>query len=234
MSIHELVLTKKTVVCDDVTLLDFDSHNTAPIAYVPGQYVNIFLADENSVGGSHGKSYSVIPCDSGIRIAVRRIGTFSSALSDLALGTSVIVDGPHGTLCPKAHSTALVCIAGGIGIAPFISWYDAIKSRIVSGEPLHAHFLISNTSQRRSPFIEQITPFVGPSGRIDVSLFFTREAVSEGHHRRITSQDIESALRKISDADCAICGSVGFTRDMWKTLKTLGVPEERIATEAFY
>lgn len=172
----------------------------------------------------------MMPTDSGLSIAVRLMGEFSTALHNLELGTKVTADGPHGTLCPSKTHRSFVCIAAGIGIAPFVGWLEEFEDRVNGGEKLNAQFLISNNFKRRSPFIEKFLS--AKKDWMTSSLFFTRENTGQNH--RIGIADIEKVVGEMPEADFAVCGSISFTRDMWKMLKQFGVPEERIFTEAFF
>lgn len=233
MAIFDLKLKDKKVVCDDVAILDFTREGGGAVPYKPGQYINIFFGNDKN-GGHSGRSYSMIPSKEGVRIAVRRKGEFSSSLHGLAIGSTVVADGPYGSLCPKKEVSRFVCIAAGIGIAPFISWSDDIASRKDSGEDVSALFMVSNSHKRRAPFVYEPEPALSKNAAIHLELFFTQEGVAGTHQKRIDQSDLEKALRKFPEADFAICGSITFTRDMWRALRKLGVPDERILTEAFY
>ncbi len=238
MSIYELTLKKKELICDDVMVFDFETKDGLPITFKAGQYINIFLDSENKNSGHQGRSYTLMPTQNGARLAVRKMGEFSTALHNLDTGTKVIADGPHGSLYPRDTQHSFVCIAAGIGIAPFVGWLQEFETRIVGGEELQVQFLISNGFKRRSPFLNMFSSL--EKSRIITSLFFTKERPqsdlmnSKEYYRRINLSDIEKAVHATPDADFAVCGSIGFTRDMWKILKQVGVPEERIFTEAFF
>lgn len=231
MSIYELTLKKKEIICDDVMVFDFESVDGNRVSFKPGQYINIYLDQKNGSVGHQGRSYSMIPTKNGVRIAVRLMGEFSTQLHNLDLGTKVTVDGPHGSLCPSNKQRSFVCIAGGIGIAPFVSWLDEFEQRVSLGEDIKVKFLISNSFKRRAPFLDKFSG-LNDKGFMNTELFFTKENVEKS--RRINLSDIENVVKSMLDADFVVCGSISFTRDMWKMLKVCGVPEERIFTEAFF
>jgi ferredoxin-NADP reductase len=232
MAIYELTLKKKEMICDDVMLFCFESKENIKIEFRAGQYVNIFIDKHNKEGGHQGRSYTMMPTEYGVSIAVRKMGEFSSLLHELDLGNKVTVDGPHGTLFPRDKCSSFVCIAGGIGIAPFVSWFKEFKAR---GDAVDCRFLISNSFKRRAPFIDTFSDI-----KNQTTLFFTKENKSNDSsenkdlYRRIGLADIENIVKEMSDADFAVCGSISFTRDIWKMLKKVGVLEEKIFTEAFF
>jgi len=66
---------------------------------------------------AHPFSISAVPRPPYLRLTVRGIGDFSSALRHLAPGTKVAIEGPYGTFTRHAQSrTKAVLIAGGIGV----------------------------------------------------------------------------------------------------------------------
>ena len=51
---------------------------------------------------------------------------------------------------------------------------------------------------------------------------------------RITINDIIEESQNLSDPEFFICGSIAFVRNYWIGLKTPGISEEKIYTEAFF
>jgi len=218
MSIFDLTLTKKEDICEDVVLLTFSSN--IPISSRPGQYLNLYQPENTN--GHGGRSYSILRTkdDGSIQFAIRKRGSFSTFLHELEPGCMLVADGPHGMLCPDKQYAKHICIAAGIGAAPFISW----------SQETNITLLASNPSEDRFPFLDELKE----NKRVELRSFITKER-SPKHtciQRRISKEDIKDVL----DDNCcvAICGSVQFTRDMWKMTKELGVPEEHIYTEAFF
>jgi len=234
MATYNLQLARKHAICDDVVTLDFISTDGNKISFLPGQYMNIFIQTKSA--GHQGKSYTILSTDDGIGFAVRKRGEFSSILHELKVGATIIADGPHGILCPREDCKSFVCIAGGIGVAPFISWLRAIT--MSSDKDLKIKLLISNTTFSRAPFFNDILQITKKDQRASVSWFFTRqqEAINKSTvaFHKITADDIKRIAKEMPDSDFAICGSIEFTRDMWKMVRSIGISENLILTEVFY
>ena len=56
-----------------------------------------------------------------MEFTVRALGDLTSSLRDLPLGTTVLMDGPHGGFHLPAPSEGALLIVGGIGITPAMS-----------------------------------------------------------------------------------------------------------------
>ncbi len=235
MPTYNLELIARRVVCEDVVELDFRLADSKIFSFVPGQYINMY-AQTSAQGGHTGRSYTIAsaPDDVMVRIAVRKRGEFSSFLHGLAIGATVIADGPHGVLCPQGDGMPFVCLAAGIGICPFLSW---IRSRSQSQEQARMHVLVTNSTELRSPYVSELLQAASGDSGVFVTSFLTQQSFSTQYTstlRRINTDDIKTALAEAPEAFVAICGSISFTRDMWKFTLSLGVPEERILTEAFF
>jgi ferredoxin-NADP reductase len=233
MATHELKLVAKRVICEGVMELDFALPEVKEFSFIPGQFINIY-ARVRPQESHTGRSYTIasVPGDSFIRIAVRKRGEFSTFLHGLSIGDEVITDGPHGILCPSQDNTPFICLAAGIGICPFLSW---IRSR--SQTKGRIHVLVTNSTETRSPYVVDILNYSSKDYAVSMTSFLTQQHSSFNHKsilRRINAQDIKDALLELPRAMVAICGSISFTHDMWKATLSLGVPEERILTEAFY
>lgn len=237
MASYNLKLIKKQVVCDDVVTLDFISLAGDKIAYVSGQYMNLFRLSEE--GDYFGRPYTIasIPQDNCIRFAIRRHGEFSSKLYNLIPGDTLIADGPHGTFYPPPNSNSLVCIAAGIGVAPFLSW---VRLQLEGeNKAIKTHLLFSNTRESRAPFLTEFFSYAKNNPeQFLISSYLTQQPgtsfVQKHHEGRIDTKEIKAIVSKLPGATVAICGSVQFTHDMWQSAKSVGIPENRLMTEAFF
>ncbi len=213
------------------------------IPFIPGQYMNLFPSPDAPSATAVAKPYSIasIPTDDFIRFAIRKKGEVSSALYDLALGEEVIADGPYGTLCPTPGGREFICFAGGIGAAPFVGWMRAAvdgSAGMGAYADIKIKLLLSNTAEARAPFLDEIFVIADKDKeRISVTSFLTRQSAPASHPammRHIEAGDMEAALKAMPGADIVICGSISFTRDLWRAARALGIEEGRIFTEAFY
>lgn len=109
--ITQMTKTEKTFT---LNLLD------GPLHFIPGQFVQV------SAFGIGEAPFSVCssPMDSnGFEVCVRRVGHVTNALHRLSPGDGVGIRGPYGRGFPiaKMKNRDLLCVAGGVGLAPLRS-----------------------------------------------------------------------------------------------------------------
>lgn len=65
--------------------------------------------------------------DRNLSCTVKQCGDFSGLLPKLPPGTPITCEGPYGVFVPDPQNKHLACIAGGIGITPFLSWLRSMQ-----------------------------------------------------------------------------------------------------------
>jgi len=214
------------------TLMLTKEDGTVP-PFVPGQYVNIFFPETRT---SEGKAYSIssAPSESTLSITVRAIGEFSNRLCSMRPGDTVRASLPYGFFYPEADDSELVMLAAGIGIAPFRSMIRHIAKYTLSRRLALFH---SVRTLSDAIFLEECTELRQKFPNFSLTHFVTRDAEVQNEYvipHRIEPTDILSRVSDVSRAEFLICGSISFTRDMWRGLRKAGVNEEKLYTEAFF
>ena len=108
--------------------------------YNPGQYIYIAIP-EISCFQWHPFSIVSSPSDSTVKLLIRKLGNWTTALHDLAQTRSQIsflVEGPYGNLSIDllAHDRKyrhVMLIGGGIGVTPMESIYDHLLNEVHAG-----------------------------------------------------------------------------------------------------
>jgi ferredoxin-NADP reductase len=107
------------------------SFDVAPFAYLPGQYIELTLPHRHADSRGMRRVFSIVgvPNDHQLGIATRipeKPSTFKKALIALKPGKVVYGTRVAGDfVLPDDIKVPIVCIAGGIGITPFISFLEA-------------------------------------------------------------------------------------------------------------
>ncbi|WP_394682012.1 benzoate 1,2-dioxygenase electron transfer component BenC [uncultured Comamonas sp.] len=114
--------------------LVLDVADAAP-AFLPGQYVNI------SVPGSslhRSYSFSSAPGDGRMSFLVKQVpgGLMTSWLQGASQGEPLQMTGPLGSFYLRAVTRPLLFLAGGTGLAPFLSMLEVL-ARDGSTQPIH-------------------------------------------------------------------------------------------------
>ena len=93
----------------------------APMAFLPGQYVNIHVP---GAGQTRSYSFSSAPNDSEVEFLIRNVpnGLMSGFIRDHAkVGAELTFDGPLGSFYLRPQIRPILLLAGGTGLAPMLS-----------------------------------------------------------------------------------------------------------------
>ena len=119
---------------DAAVVLELEVEATAPV-FLPGQYVNIDVP-----GSAQHRSYSFssVPGESRISFLIKKIpgGVMTTWLESADIGNKVDLTGPLGSFYLRAVERPLLLLAGGTGLAPFLSMLEAL-ARTNSQQKVH-------------------------------------------------------------------------------------------------
>lgn len=200
--------------------------------YRAGQFITVFFPETGHV---EGKSYSIssAPHEKYMSITVKEIGTFSKKLCAKKVGDTITASRPYGYFYSESETSSLVIITGGIGIAPFRSMILDVLSK--SKERRIVLFYANKT--RASIIFKQEFDELSKTanGRFVIQYHITQEDDgSDACHGRILASEIMKHGKQAPNPEFFICGSISFVRDYWRALKTEGISDEQIYTEAFF
>lgn len=154
------------------------------LVFVPGQFALLYLEGKDG-WHRHPFTISSAPDESRIRVTVKALGDFTSHISQVIKpGMPAVVGSAHGRFDHRRGTKRQIWIAGGVGIAPFLSWLraadslplpervdffytvigkapfgDEIKTIARQQPSLHVHIIDSNVDGRLT--VEQILESVG-------------------------------------------------------------------------
>jgi benzoate/toluate 1,2-dioxygenase reductase subunit len=109
---------------DVAVVLELDVDSTAPV-FLAGQYVNI---DVPGSGQHRSYSFSSAPGQSKVSFLIKRIpgGVMSTWLDSAQPGGKLELTGPLGSFYLRAVERPLLFLAGGTGLAPFLSMLEVL------------------------------------------------------------------------------------------------------------
>ncbi len=114
-------LVKKEKLSDYVTLFGFEQDNGRSLAHKPGQFIMVSLY---GVGEAPFSISSAPVQDTTLfELAIRRIGTVTTAMHNMKIGDKVGIRGPYGSFFPVHDFMGkdTLFIAGGLGYIPLRS-----------------------------------------------------------------------------------------------------------------
>ncbi|NCT02247.1 hypothetical protein GW766_03305 [Candidatus Parcubacteria bacterium] len=201
--------------------------------FIAGQYLTVKLPN---LGPVEGKAYSIssMPHEALIRITVKKMGTFSDALLSLKTGDILTTSKPYGFFYPDVDGvTPLVFLAGGIGITPILS---ILKDLSHKNDPRPLFLFYSNRTEQETVLQNELSVVAEQNPHLSVHCFITRETlVADGYIAgRMTPAHLQKFVPASTSADYFLCGSMDFTKSLWKTLRANGIQQHQIYTEGFF
>ncbi|HSX17293.1 MAG TPA: ferric reductase-like transmembrane domain-containing protein [Patescibacteria group bacterium] len=188
--------------------------------FSPGQYATWWVLAPGIWWQAHPFSFSNPPGEEFLRFTVKASGDFTNAIRHLQPGSRVIIDGPRGSFITDraANAKQVLLIAGGIGIAPYVSSIETF---------LDAHLpvalLYAASSKKEISFRRELAELQRQGLLVDI---FLKE-----QGRRI---DTDSLKQYITPGTVVyVCGPDGMSRGLSNALHKLGVPKSAIVTERF-
>ena len=104
------------------------------VTFVPGQFALVYIEAKD---GWHRHPFTIAssPDEGVVRVTVKALGDYTSSLRDLLEpGMPAVIGGPHGRFNHAKGTRDQIWIAGGVGVAPFLSWMRALEVHPPPGE----------------------------------------------------------------------------------------------------
>ncbi|MEX0906181.1 MAG: ferric reductase-like transmembrane domain-containing protein [Balneolaceae bacterium] len=190
--------------------------------YTPGQFYFFSFCDKNISRESHPYTICERTSKGTIRIMVKSLGDYTGKLYQvLKPGTESLLEGPYGRFNFRTGRTDQVWIAGGVGIAPFISWANDLISD--PRNDLHADLYYCVNTRREATHLD---------------VFDQLKENLPGFNLHLICSDEEGFLQpgKIPDLkerDIYICGPRPMRKILLFSMRELKVPPENILYEDF-
>lgn len=199
------------------------------VGFLPGQYVNVQVP-----GTEHTRSYSFssAPGSRRCEFVVRNVpqGRMSSYLAQQAqVGEAISFSGPYGSFYLREVKRPLLLLAGGTGIAPFLSMLQVLAA---SGfrQPVRLVFGVTNDADLVA--IEQLQRIAAAHPQFS---FRTCVASDDSAHPRkgYVTQHVDEAWLNGGDVDIYLCGPVPMVDAVRRWLTGCGVKPANFYFEKF-
>ena len=194
------------------------------------------LAEESPERLTHTFSIANDPSDEEIMVITRMRDTaFKRRLSALPIGTEVLIEGPMGSFTLHNNTARpAVLLAGGIGIAPFLSIVshaqkEALRHRIIL---FYANRLLEDAA-----FIDALLCLERVNPRFSFVPTFTRLNADRGEWKgetgHISPEMLHRRVGKLQGPIFYIAGPLLMVAAARHTLVEAGVDQDDIRTEEF-
>ncbi len=221
----ELPLLRRKTIAEGTTELAF-SLDGVEFNFRAGQYVSVILPNppfQDPRGNLREFSISSSPNNrEALTVTFRDSGSpFKRGIAAIPLGIALGVDGPFGAFTlPKKTDRPLVLVAGGIGIAPFMS-----MARYAAEEhlPHRITLLYGNSAPERAAYREELQTLIRKNKQ-----FTVHERYGE-----FTAAFIGERVSDIAGSRFYIAGPPRMVAAIREALRGAGAGEDDILFEEF-
>lgn len=184
---------------DAAVVLELDAEG-AP-AFLPGQYVNIAVPGSS---GHRSYSFSTAPGERTLGFLIKKIegGLMSSWLAHAKPGDRLDLTGPMGSFYLRGGDGPLLFLAGGTGLAPFLSMLEVLARE---GSRRDIHLIYGVTRDLDLVLVEQLSGF---ASRLPNFTFATVVADPASDHPRKgwVTQHMPEEMLAAGEVDVYLCG----------------------------
>jgi benzoate/toluate 1,2-dioxygenase reductase subunit len=180
-----------------------DLDDTGP-DFLPGQYVNVGIPGTTL---TRSYSFSSPPGSTQARFVVRNVpgGQMSQFLSQAAVpGQAISFTGPYGSFYLRPVVRPVLLLAGGTGIAPFLSMLDVLDQK---GFAYPVRLVYAVTNDHDLVGLEQLDRIAAAHPAFT---YVTTVATADSQHPRkgYATAHVEPAWMNDGDVDVYLCGPV--------------------------
>ena len=232
-------LLSRTEVAEGTMAFQFEKPNK--FIFKPGQYVDLILSGCGPSFGpsnrlTHTFSIASSPLDDELLLTTRMRDTlFKRVISTLPIGSTAKIEGPMGSF--NLHNNTArpaVFLAGGIGIAPFLSMLT-----YATEEKLRHHIVLfyANRYLKDAAFIDALWRLETANPRFRFIPTLTRMNSEDGDWKgktgHISSEMLLTRLKTLRGPIYYIAGPPTMVASTRQTLSAAGVDDDDIRTDEF-
>ncbi|WP_375276078.1 2Fe-2S iron-sulfur cluster-binding protein [Methylorubrum thiocyanatum] len=208
-----------------------------PFDYLPGQFMNVEV--EPTPGEVLRRAYTIASSPTRqayAELSIKREaqGKVSQFLHDrVKVGDLLKVGAPYGAFTfTGLDEDSIVLVGGGVGITPLMSVLRYLTDRAWPGE---IYFVYSARSTQEFVFRDELAYLQRRHPNLHVLATMTRSEGTDwmGPEGQITKELLQSAVPDLARRRIHVCGPPPMMAALKELLAALGVPADRIHTEAF-
>jgi ferredoxin-NADP reductase len=237
MGFYESTLLGRTEIAEGTMAFQFE--RPSDFVFKAGQYIDLTILGNHYAPSqrlTHTFSIASSPCEEDLVVTTRMRSTvFKQTLFNLPIGSSVQIEGPMGSFILHNNlAKPAVFLAGGIGIAPFLSMLT-----YATGEELHHSIVLfyANRCLEDAAFLDNLRKLEHINPRFRFVPTFTRTPSNNGNWKgktgHISSEMLFTEVVTTQGPIYYIAGPPTMVAAMRRTLGEIGVDEDDIRTEEF-
>jgi Na+-transporting NADH:ubiquinone oxidoreductase subunit F len=229
------VITEIVHATPDVDIFRMAAQDGTRLNFDPGMFVMLNYVN-NETGEKIARAFSIAsaPNSEVLDFFVHMIhGRFTSKLDTAKVGDIYYVSGPYGQFKFDAKSDKKVLfIAGGTGIAPFMSMLKHIRN-ISSGNDV---ILIYSIRYPNEIIAKEDLESLEKEINLKMVITVTRPQQGDGWSGETGHIDSNMLNRHVSDImerSIYICGPLSFTKAMKEVVASMGVKPEKVKADVW-
>ena len=239
----QLRLVDSHMLAPSVRHLVFERVDGAPLAFVPGQFMQVHF--HYADGTATRRSYSVATVGDGvspvarIEIAVSYVegGAATALLGNLAPGGVIDASGPYGRFCLQDadNNRRYLLLATGTGVTPYRAMLPRLENLLAAGER-EVVLLYGARTERELLYGEQFEAFAQAHAGFTFHGCLSREAraIPRPGDRSGHIQHVLAELQPRVEHDIAyLCGNPNMVDAAYAALKDFGLPVQHIRREKY-
>ncbi|MCE1248473.1 MAG: ferredoxin reductase family protein [Firmicutes bacterium] len=226
--IHRFNVKKIVKESDDAVSVYIGGINMQNFDFLPGQFVKVRFLTKGYQWESHPFSISEAFSGKHLRLTIKNSGDFTAKAGGIPEGTSVIIDGPHGTMTSDAAGKSeILLIAGGIGITPLRSLAEEF---LKTGKKVT--LLYSTRTKNGIVFKDELEQMKAEKN-LNLHYIITDNSKMEAEHGKLDGDKLKKLVPDCKDRDVFLCGPPPMMKSTVKILRKLGAKKSSIHWERF-
>jgi benzoate/toluate 1,2-dioxygenase reductase component len=229
VSRHGGTLASVEQLTESTIHFSIDVDEPGKLGFLPGQYVNVEIPGSEL---TRSYSFSSPPGASRVSFVVRNVpnGRMSQYLSAQAKpGERIAFAGPYGSFYLRESARPILFLAGGTGIAPFLSMLDVLAAN-EGAQPVRMVYGVTNDIDlvavgQLENAVCKIRNFVYRTCVADAASAHPRKGYVTGH--------VEPEWLNGGDVDIYLCGPVAMVEAVQGWLRETGVTPANFYYEKF-
>jgi benzoate/toluate 1,2-dioxygenase reductase subunit len=211
------------------TTLAFTLEGAGAVGFLPGQYVNLGVP---CTGETRSYSFASAPGDDRLGFLIRDIpaGLMSGFIRAAAPGAAVEFTGPSGSFYLRDVTRPLLFLAGGTGLAPFLSMLRQMAAKGTNGQPVHLVYGVT-----RDADLVEVETLEALAAAIAGFTFATVVADEGSAHARkgYVTDHLDAGQLNGGEIDVYLCGPSPMVDAVRGWLKAQGIAPASFHTEKF-
>ena len=222
---HQLPIIARKEVAENTLEVTFDVRGKTCL-FRPGQYLTVMLPElkfPDPKGNSRVFSIASSPDNKdSISIVFRLSGSgFKQTLNELPMGSLVTADCCWGNFTlPEDSSTPLVFVAGGVGVAPFMS---SVRFVVEEKLPHRITLIYANKDKASAMYLAELEDIAAHNKNVTLKTVFGV----------VDRAILDECVQQQKDAKWFVAGPAVMVNTVQASLHELGVPSVRIHSEEF-